>query len=515
MSTPRGWASNGCAAEPIAAAQCGMQPITFDRAHALHDRVATRQFERTASAVAGPHRLMQRAGLAVARLALALAPHAQRVWIACGPGNNGGDGLEAAVHLQRWGKHPMVQWLGRVEHLADDAAASLQRARAAGVAFVDRPPELEAGDLAIDALLGLGRSRPAAGDMTVCIEALNRSQACILAVDVPSGLDADTGAVLGPAVRAHHTLSLLTVKPGLFMNQGRDVVGRLWFDGLQAGPAPEPSALLGAPPAPHAKPHASHKGRFGDVAVIGGAPGMTGAATLAAIAALHAGAGRVYVASLGESAGAPPAPFAPELMWRTPAELPLSQLVVACGCGGGASVAPLLPRVMADAAQLVLDADALNALAQDTRLQPLLRQRRDMAVLTPHPLEAARLLGCQVRDIQADRLASAQALAEQLHSVVVLKGSGTVIAAPGDTPVINPTGNGQLATAGTGDVLAGLIAARIGMGESSKEAACHAVYQHGALADDWPADRALTALGLAEAAGRRFNPGPRTASSWP
>ncbi|KQP17727.1 bifunctional ADP-dependent NAD(P)H-hydrate dehydratase/NAD(P)H-hydrate epimerase [Pseudorhodoferax sp. Leaf267] len=481
-----------------------MQIITPDRAWPLHDTAATRQQEANAIAEAGPHVLMQRAGLAVAQLALALAPHARTVWIACGPGNNGGDGLEAASHLQQWGRRPVVQWLGDAAHLPADAAASLQRARSAGVAFSSASPSaLGPQDLCVDALLGLG-GRPAEGPMADCIDAIGRCGTRVLAVDLPTGLHADTGARHGHAVRADHTLSLLTLKPGLFTGHGRDLAGKVWFDDLGACAQVTPaSAWLAGPPPQAARAHASHKGSYGDVAVIGGAPGMRGAAVLAAAAALHAGAGRVYVAPLGGASHGESAQW-PELMWREPETLDLRQLALVCGCGGGTHIAAVLPRALAQAAQLVLDADALNAVALAAGLQAQLiarNARGPSTVMTPHPLEAARLLGTTTALVQADRLAAAQQLADRFGAVVVLKGSGTVVAAPGQAPRITPTGNARLATAGTGDVLAGMVAAYWAAGACPQDAACGAVFQHGAAADRWPAQQVLTASALARAAG--------------
>ncbi len=219
---------------------------------------------------------------------------------------------------------------------------------------------------------------------------------------------------------------------------------------------------------------------------------------LAAAAALHAGAGRVYLSLVGDDSGEC-APSQPELMTRPFAALSLESLTVACGCGGGTQVAQALPRVLREAARLVLDADALNALAGDARLQTLLQARSRPTVLTPHPLEAARLLGCATSQIQGDRLAAARELANRFGAVVVLKGSGSVIAAPDRPPCINPTGNGRLATAGTGDVLAGMVAAGLAAGAMAFEAACAAVYRHGAAADNWSPDRPLTAGALARA----------------
>jgi len=190
----------------------------------------------------------------------------------------------------------------------------------------------------------------------------------------------------------------------------------------------------------------------------------------------------------------------PELMMRSLDALDLRVLTVVCGCGGGQAVRAVLPKVLSQSLQLVLDADALNAIADDRSLRILLQQRsaRDLAtVLTPHPLEAARLLGSSADAVQADRLAAARRLSSDLRCVVVLKGSGTVIAAPEETPAINPTGTPLLGTAGTGDVLAGLLGARLAAGNQPFTAACSAVYQHGAAADIWPANQALTASALA------------------
>lgn len=507
-------------------------PVSLDRPHPVYDTAATRRIEAAAQAALPPHVLMQRAGLVLARLGMALAPHARTVWLACGPGNNGGDGLEAAAHLQRWGLNPIVTWLGTPEKSPVDAHAAWQRARAAGVVFADAPPEdLGARDLAIDALLGIGATRAPAGAMAHWLQRLHAGPTPVLAVDVPTGLNADTGVLAHPVVgpftaedgldlsarvlaertaplgasAPRHTLTLLTLKPGLFTADGRDACGQLWFDDLGVAPTHPPSAWLSGAPALAPRPHASHKGRWGDVAVVGGetdtarGTAMTGAALLAASAALHGGAGRVYVSPLG-NAGPWLDPAQPELMFRSFDALALRELTVVCGCGGGDAVRAVLAPVLQSVPRLVLDADALNAIAADAGLQAALRQRHGRAqttVLTPHPLEAARLLGCSAQAVQQDRLHAAQNLAERFQSIVVLKGSGTVIAAPGSTPHLNPTGNARLATAGTGDVLAGLIGARLAAGQPTFAAACDAVYRHGAVADDWCGNTALTAAELA------------------
>jgi len=477
-----------------------MDKIDTRRPHPLYQVTASRQLEASLAAGLPPHTLMQRAGLATARLALALAPHAQTFWLACGPGNNGGDGLEAAMHLQQWGKTALVSWLGTPQDAPADARASHARAQAAGVRFLDAPPA--ECDCCIDALLGIGATRPAEGRLADWIGQINALSVPVLAVDLPSGLNADTGATIGLCVRASHTLSLLTLKPGLYTAHGRDQAGQVWYESLGADPlAAPPQARLSGTPAPILRPHASHKGSYGDLAIIGGAPSMTGAALLAASAALHHGAGRVFVGLLdGGSMGVDP--LQPELMFRSPESLDPAQLTVVSGCGGGGAIAAQLPRLLSTAPRLVLDADALNAIASDSQLATLLRARaarQRQTVLTPHPLEAARLLGSTTAEVQHERLATAQQLAQAFGCTVVLKGSGTVIAAPGITPVINPTGNALLATAGTGDVLAGMIGARLANGQPAFQAACEAVWLHGRAADTWPHDQALTAGALAQA----------------
>ena len=504
-----------------------MHRITSRQPHPLFTAATTRRIEHAAAAALPPHTLMQRAGLAVAQLAQALAPHARTVWIACGPGNNGGDGLEAAMHLQRSGRQVLVTWLGHPEQVPADAKVSWLRAQVSGVQWIDNPlTEFTAIDLCIDALFGIGLSAsPTASNrapderLRACLQALQHSSVPVLAVDLPSGLDADTGQFapgFAPdatdwhqqAHAARHTLSLLSLKPGLFTAAGRDAAGQVWLDDLGITPAHEPpDAWLSGPVPTHPRAHASHKGSYGDVAVVGGegiaerGMGMTGAALLAASAALHSGAGRVLVALLDN--GLQQLDVAqPELMFRRFEALDLAWLTVVCGCGGGQAVRRVLTEVIAQAARLVLDADALNAIAANTAWQAEVTarsQRGQATVLTPHPLEAARLLGCTTNEVQANRLKAAQQLAERFQCVVVLKGSGTVIAAPDHLPSINPTGNAKLATAGTGDVLAGMVGAYLAAGTCAVHAAREAVYAHGHAADHWPKGQALTASALARA----------------
>jgi len=392
----------------------------------LFDVAASRRIETRA--LAHSPDLMERAGLAVAKLALATRQGAGPVWVACGPGNHGGDGHVAARRLAEAGVPTHV---------------------------CHAPPE--APSLVIDALLGLGLTRAPSADMLATITAMHACGAPILAVDLPSGLLADTGQPAGElAVRASHTLTLLTLKPGLFTGEGRAHCGRIWFDDLGIAPDEAPTAeLLGPSPRPE-RGATSHKGSHGQVLVVGGAPGMQGAARLAARAALACGAGRVYLDLPGQPAGEAADPGRPELMRGGLNELPQALGVI--GCGAGDAIKEALPELLRRLPRAVIDADALNAIAADPALQALLKARgAGTTLLTPHPLEAARLLGRDTAHLQADRLAAARELAERFACTIVLKGSGSVIASPGERPAICASGGPALATAGSGDVLAGWL----------------------------------------------------------
>jgi hydroxyethylthiazole kinase-like uncharacterized protein yjeF len=484
----------------------------------LFDDATTRHIERRAAAALPEHALMARAGVALLRLARAIAPHARQAWIAAGPGNNGGDGLVLAAWLRRSGMAVSVTLVGHDDGraLPPDAAWALADARAAGVRLREDLPaaaELEDVDLGVDALLGLGQARAPEGALAQAIAALNGLRGPVLSVDAPTGLSTATGARLGEAaVRATHTLTLLTAKPGLFTGTGRELAGDIWFDDLGVAPTVDDAAcaaLTGEATAASRMPrrrHLANKGSFGDVHVAGGAAGMVGASLLAAHAASRAGAGRVLVHGHASDAGGvlPVDVRHPELMLRPVAELQSAlrtnaKATVVAGCGGGDDVVAELPGCLSNASRLVLDADALNAIARDTGLRAQARARgaRGLAtILTPHPLEAARLLGCGAAEVQADRFAAARRLAADIGAIVVLKGSGTLVATPDGRIALNPTGDARLATAGTGDVLAGWIAglwsAQPAAGEAAEIAfavARAAAWLHGRACDFAPADR--------------------------
>ena len=491
----------------------------------LFDVAQTRHLERLAqSQLLDSHTLMEKAGLAIAKLALAVKPYASCHWIFCGPGNNGGDGLEAATHLHAWGQQVrVVLWRAHSDRPADSVKA-LQKVQSLGIAIQDElplPEDLQAEALMVDALLGLGLSlRPGLRSKDTNTERIEdwiafvySAGQTVLAVDTPSGLNADTGqfqdeTLQNQHIQATHTLQLLNAKPGCFTAHGRDACGTLWLDSLGTDALQEItpcSAWLNHPSVQRfSNLHASHKGTFGDVSVVGGETlnvrgmGMTGAVDLAASAALHAGAGRVMTCYLHEKATDAIAqnfqaagdllnrPSQPEIMPRQFDALKLDTGAVVCGCGGGIAIQHVLPQILQQTSKLVLDADALNAIAKDPWLQELLKKRallNKVTVMTPHPLEAARLLNTDSNQVQKDRLLAANKLAVLFGCTVVLKGSGSIIAQTGHTPVINPTGNARLATAGTGDVLAGLIGARLAQGYSDFDGARSAVFEHGQAAD--------------------------------
>lgn len=455
-----------------------------------------RTIEAAAQARCEPGALMRRAGeaactYAIELLGLSTGP----VLVLAGPGNNGGDALECAANLTAAGIEVDVL------HLAGgapspEAREGMARAQASNARFVDAIRQDRAYALAVDGLFGIGLARPLAGRARALVDGLNAwsgARRCpVLALDVPSGLDADTGAVVGPdgvAVQATHTLTYLADKPGLHTADGCDCAGRVRCDGLgvDASLIESAQARLNDPGlfAAHLAPRRrnSHKGVFGDAAILGGARGMVGAALLASRAALYAGAGRVFVAAIDGSIGVDP--VHPEIMFRDATGFPFDKRTVAAGPGMGDSDAAkhCLAKAIDTAGALLLDADALNLIAASPDLQARVAARAQPALLTPHPLEAARLLGVTAAIIQADRLENARELAMRLNAVVVLKGAGSVIARPDGEVAINTTGNPGLASGGTGDVLSGLCGALLAQGWPAWEAGLGGAWLHGAAAD--------------------------------
>jgi hydroxyethylthiazole kinase-like uncharacterized protein yjeF len=405
--------------------------------------------------------LMERAGRAAAELALRLLGNRQaRVLVCAGPGNNGGDARVMARILAQQGITVVV------------------------VAPGDAVPGGDYG-LVVDGLFGIGLTRPVAGPHAELIARINAYAGPVLALDIPSGIDGDTGRIMGIAVRATHTLSFIGGKPGLYTLDGPDHCGELRVDDLGLRLDGFPGALLSPDDFRRClKPRQrnSHKGSFGSLAVIGGAPGMTGAALLAARAGLRLGAGRVFAGLLQALAVDP---VQPELMLRTPEDALAQATVAVVGPGLGSSdvAAAIVRRAAGADFPLLLDADALNLVAAHPVLAVKIARRSAATLITPHPAEAARLLATTTEAIQADRVATALELAVRFKAHVALKGCGTVIAHPDGSWRINTRGNPGLASGGTGDVLAGMAGALLAQGWPAAEALCGAVHLHGAAAE--------------------------------
>jgi hydroxyethylthiazole kinase-like uncharacterized protein yjeF len=438
------------------------------RPTALFHTAGIRAVEARYTDVAPP--LMERAGAAVAQAAKEmLGGNGGAILIVVGPGNNGGDGLVAARILKEQKFDVVVVRAGSDEIPARDWR------------------------LVVDAIFGIGLTRPVEGRLAEAIAHINTLACPVLAIDIPSGLCADTGRVLGVAVRASRTLTFIAGKPGLYTLDGPDHCGDVVVDtigidvGTPEGRLVEP-ALFNANLRPRKRN--THKGDFGSVGIIGGAPGMAGAALLAGRATLRLGAGRVYIGMLERLAIDPQQP---ELMLRTADEVfgLATTLSIGPGLGQSAVALDLLRRAIDTPLPLVLDADALNLLAGHPVLLAKVSRgvtganpRGNTArILTPHPAEAARLLHTTTDAVQADRIATALELARRCNAHVVLKGCGSIVATPGGRWFINTTGNAGLASAGSGDVLTGMIAALLAQQWPAMEATLAAVHLHGAAAD--------------------------------
>lgn len=432
--------------------------------------------------------LLRRAAKASADLATGLLQSGGRIIVLAGPGNNGGDAWLTAEQLRvSWHAVTVIE---TAEPKAAEAVTARQQFLASGGRIATEWPKTP-HDLIIDGLLGIGLSRAPEGRIAELIQRANGSDIPILALDVPSGLNADTGQCPGLCIQADHTLTFIAGKPGLFTAGGPDRSGTVSLADLdvasfanneKAGTLLDLKSLRQLLPA---RRRDSHKGTHGSVGLLGGTTGMAGALALAARAALLLGAGKVFQASLCEySQGFDP--LHPEIMPRKPRDL-LALDGMAWVVGPGMGTADVARNLLAEALKadgpMVLDADALNLIAKGRALQGAVSRRTTPTILTPHPAEAARLLGVDTAAINENRVQAAVKLAQHFQAHVVLKGAGTIVADPDGTWSINPTGNPGMAAGGMGDVLSGMIGALFAQGLSPAHAARLGVCLHGAAAD--------------------------------
>jgi hydroxyethylthiazole kinase-like uncharacterized protein yjeF len=451
-----------------------------------------RRIEQAAGKVTPP--LMERAGAAAAELAISLlGDKGKDVLILAGPGNNGGDARIVSKLL--------------TDRFFRVVVASKQAEIAADVRW----------GLVVDGLFGIGLARPVEGEFAKLIDYINAQTCPVLALDIPSGLESDTGRVLGRAVRATHTVTFIGLKPGLLTLDGPDHCGQITVADLALKDVPaEISKGWISEPALFAnvlkpRPKKFHKGMAGSVGIIGGDTGMAGAALLAGRAALKIGAGRVYAGMLEELAVDTDAP---ELMLRRPEDvlgLDLDAIVVGPGLGQSERAETLLGAALSSELPCVLDADALNLIAENEDLRKACARRKADTLLTPHPAEAGRLLAETTAHVQSDRLKAARALASNLNAHVVLKGNGSVLVARDGHWFINASGNPGMGSAGMGDVLSGILGALLAQKYSGETSLVLGTHLHGCAADDC-VKSGVGPVGLT--AGELIDPARRIWNSW-
>ena len=431
--------------------------------------------------------LMSRAGYEVFQCIRDKWPDARSIAVFCGSGNNAGDGYIIARLALEAGLKVTVYSLAGPANLKGDALAAYRKySEVKGAVIPFQPEQMIDAEVIVDALLGTGLDRPVTGLYAVAIHAINQSPARVIAVDIPSGLNADTGNVMGCTVKADCTVTFIGLKQGLFTGYAAEYCGEIFYASLAVPDdifqQVSPSAVrVVKMPLPR-RDRCSHKGDYGHVLIVGGDRGFSGAARLSGEAALRVGAGLVSVATRTEHAGLMNL-SRPELMCHgveTAGQLAgllekASVVVVGPGLGQSDWAKKLFIAAINSRKKLIVDADGLNLLAKSPVVNP------DW-VITPHPGEAGRLLSCSTAEIQQDRFASVLNLQVKYGAIAILKGSGTLIAS-GDEIAVSTTGNPGMASGGMGDVLSGVIAGLLAQGLSLKNAAQQGVYSHGQAAD--------------------------------
>lgn len=464
----------------------------------VYSTAEIREIERLAATLPNPPCLMEKAGLAAAQIAKdkLLISDKNKILVLAGPGNNGGDALVAALHLHAWGFQVTTVFTGEPSGLSPDAEQALKNWQSAGGVLLSEIPSSESWHIVIDGLFGIGldyANRPLEEKYQHMIKAVNDMKLPTLAIDIASGLSADNGIAPNTAIKATITATFIGLKPGLLTHDGCEYSGEIILCPLDLDTVSmknprswllDQTMMTSLSFSP--RPATSHKGIFGSVGIIGGSSGMVGAALLAGSAAIKLGAGRVY---LGLLTNHPPNvdPAHPELMLRSADDLfelnSLNGLIVGPGLGKELSACLCLEKALRTPLPLVLDADALNLIAFHPELGNLLRARKAPSLLTPHAAEAARLLDTDTATVQNNRLKAAENLVGRYNCSIVLKGAGSICMLPSGNCYFNASGNPGLSSAGTGDVLSGMIGAFLAQGLSSEHALLLAVYLHGAAAD--------------------------------
>ena len=443
----------------------------------------SRELEARCAVRMGLDTLMRRAGTFAAKWLDERLP-CPHVTVLAGPGNNGGDAIVCACELKRLG-HTVQLVMPGGEPKTELAREMLADWIALGGTVISDPYMTEKADAVVDGLFGTGLKRPITGDYLDAILWFNERQCFRLALDVPSGLHSETGHWVGtmPGVTADATVTFLSAKSGLYMNEGVDAAGAVVVSELDVSVPLTRLGLIEYSDFDHIcqpRPKFSHKGTFGHVAVVGGAEGHIGAALLSARAALRMGAGTVTVELLTPNAMMVD-PVAPELMFSsTPLDFSrFTAAVIGPGLGQSAAAKARLEAALASNIPLVLDADALNLIAGDKALLTTLPHRTVATVLTPHEAEGARLLKVTPQIIQSDRVNAVRDIALQTGAITVLKGPGTLIAMRSSRTWLSPYATASLATAGSGDVLSGMIASFLGQRYDTVESVLGAVMLHG------------------------------------
>ncbi len=493
----------------------------MSQSQGLYSVAQVRAFDAHAIKVLGMpgYTLMQRAAEAALNALRSRWPTALHIGIVCGGGNNGGDGYVLGRYARAAGLEVSLFAAVDPALLQGDARRAADDYRASGGQTQPlSAPGIAACEVLVDALLGTGVRAPLNPGMLEAIAAMNRAAVPILSLDLPSGLDGDHGLALGDAVRADTTITFVVPKCGLYIGAGPEYAGRVLCDSLEvtppAGAAGEPvlerideSELARALPR---RSRVAHKGDFGRVLIIAGGPGMAGAARLAGEACLRSGAGLVTVATAPENVAAIVGGRPELICFGASGKVELDTAMAAAtvvavgpGLGTGAWSRELFEAALASGKSLVIDADGLNLLAAAAhRLPP-------GTILTPHPGEAARLLGTSAATVQADRVAALRRLTEKTGAVVVLKGAGTLVGAPGRIGALCTRGNPGMAAPGMGDVLTGAIAALLAQCHDPVLAARAGVIAHALAGDDLARQgggRGMLALEVAEGLTRWVNP---------